>query len=894
MNDRRVPVVPRATYRLQLRPGFGFDDAAAIAPYLQRLGVSHVYSSPYLQAAPGSTHGYDVVDPRRVNRELGGEEGHRRYCEALDRSGLGQVLDIVPNHMAISGPENPWWLDVLENGPSSRYAPYFDVDWDPPETYLRDQVLLPILGDHYGEVLEAGGISIGRRDGELVLCYEDHRLPIAPRSLDALLADAAVRARSDDLAFIADGYGRLPPSTAVDRSSVERRHRDKEVLRRQLARLIAEDPAIGRAIDEAVESINARPEVLDELLSRQNYRLAYWRTAGRDLGYRRFFDVSTLIGLRMEDEAVFADTHALVLGWVEAGVLDGLRIDHPDGLRDPAGYLHRLRERAPRAWIVVEKILGTGEAPRSDWPVAGTTGYDFLGLVGGLFVDGRAEAAMSRTFTEFTGLDQPFATMAREGKLLVLRDVLGSELNRLTALLLEICESHRRYRDYTRHECHEVLREIAAAFPIYRTYVQAEAGHIEPADETAIEEAIAAAITTRPDLEVRLFEFVRDILTLRVGGDREHELVMRFQQLTGAVMAKGVEDTAFYRYLRLASLSEVGGDPGVFGTDVATFHAANEDRLAHWPDAMLATATHDTKRGEDARLRISMLSDVPEPWRAAVARWSTLLERYPREELLDRATEYLLYQTLVGTWPIEPDRLVPYLRKAVREAKVHTSWSTPDDAYEDAVAAFAESAVADAAFVADLEAFLAPLVPAARISSLAQTLLKLTAPGVPDIYQGTERWDLSLVDPDNRRPVDFTALERLLTSLEGASPESVVERMDEGAPKLWVLERALSVRRDRPGAFGGSSTYRPLTATGERADHLVGYVRGEEVAVLVPRLVLQLGLGGGWGDTSVDLGPGEWLDVMTGDRIRGGPVALDEVLRRFPVALLVRDRATGR
>ncbi len=887
MNAGAPRSVPRATYRLQLRPSFGFDAAAAVAPYLERLGISHVYASPYLQAAPGSEHGYDVVDPRRVNHELGGEEGHRRFCATLGRHGLGQVLDIVPNHMAISGPENPWWADVLENGPASRYAPYFDVDWDPPETYLRNRVLLPILGDHYGEVLEAGGIRLARDGGRFEVRYEDHRLPVAPRSLDGLLRATGERRGSDDLQFIADAYGRLPPSTATDRPSIERRHRDKEVLRGQLTRLLAETPDLGRAIDEAIDEVNGSPARLDALLSRQNYRLAYWRTAGRDLGYRRFFDVTSLIGLRTEDEAVFADTHALVLDWLEAGVIDGLRVDHPDGLRDPAEYLRRLRAANPRGWIVGEKILEPGERLRPDWPIDGTTGYDFLNLVGGLFVDARAEADLTRTYAEFTGDDRPFAEVAREAKREVLRESLGSELNRVTALLLEVCESHRRYRDYTRHDCHEVLREVAVAFPIYRTYVRAEAGHIAPEDQAAIDAAVEAAIDARPDLEDRLFRFVGDLLSLRVGGDREHELVMRFQQLTGAVMAKGVEDTTFYRYLRLISLNEVGGDPAVFGTSVDAFHRANEARLADWPDSMLATTTHDTKRSEDARLRIHLLSEMPEPWRAAVARWSAMLERYRRDDLPDAAAVYLLFQTLVGTWPIEEERLLGYIRKAVREAKVHTSWAAPNEPYESALLDFARSAIADETFRSDLEAFLEPVVPAARVASLALTLLKLTVPGVPDVYQGTELWDESLVDPDNRRPVDFELRARLLGEVAGITPEEILVRMDAGVPKLWTIAATLGVRARHEDVFRRGA-YRPLAATGDRAEAVVAFTRGDAIAVVAPRLTLSLAQAG-WGDTEVELPPGRWCRPLTRDAVEGGRRAVGELLDRFPVALLVAD-----
>ncbi len=893
-------VIPRATYRVQLRPSFGFAAAALIAPYLERLGVSHLYSSPILQATPGSEHGYDVVDPHRVNAELGGDAEHRAFGRRLARHRLGQVVDIVPNHMAISGSDNPWWWDVLENGPSSRFAPYFDVDWNPPESHLRNRVLLPILGDHYGRVLEAGELHLVRNGGSFLVAYHDHRVPVSPVSLDGLVAAAGRRAGSDDLAFIGGALGRLPRSTALDRASMYRRHRDKEVLRSQLARLASERPGVARALDEEVAATNADPDTLDAVLARQNYRLAHWRAASHDLGYRRFFDVAGLIGIRMEDPEVFDDTHALVLRWIRDEVIDGIRVDHPDGLRDPADYFKRLRDAMPHGWIVAEKILEGDERLRADWRVDGTTGYDFLNLVGGLFVDPDGEAGMTAAYTSFTGLDEDLAAVVRESKLVVLRENLGSELNRLTALLLEICEGRRRHRDYTRHDCHEVLRALVISFPRYRTYVRADAGEVDPEDAVTIAGAVDDTIAARPDLDPDLVRFVGDILALRVVGPSESELVMRFQQLTGAVMAKGVEDTAFYRYHRLTSLNEVGGDPARFGVSAAGFHRANRARLASTPNAMLATSTHDTKRSEDVRARIHVLSEMPRDWAAAVERWSARLARWRTAELPDRNAEYLTYQTLVGTWPIEPDRLTAYLRKAMREAKVHTSWSAPDEAYEAALTSFVEGALGDRRFIADLEAFLVPIVAAGRVGSVAQTLLKLTAPGVPDIYQGTDLWDLSLVDPDNRRPVDFERRARILDLLTGATPEVALRELDEGWPKLWTIARTLDVRRQHPALFNANASYRPLVFAGRQAQRVVGYTRGGAVAVVVPRLVLGLG-GAAWGDpktwgrTSVTLPAGTWTNVLGGgETIEGGrnvPVAT--LLARFPVALLVRAEVTA-
>jgi len=883
-----VPKTPLSTYRVQLRSEFGFDDAAAIAGYLADLGVSHLYSSPYLQAAKGSTHGYDVIDPTRVNEELGGEEAHARLCRALGEKRLGQVLDIVPNHMAITERSNTWWWDVLENGPSSRYAAYFDVDWKAPQERLRDTVLLPILGDHYGRVLENGELELVRRGGRFEIHYHEHRMPVAPRSLDTLIAGASRRCNSPDLAFIADALGQLPLSTATDRESIARRHRDKEVLAGQLARLAGEKPEVERALDDAVAAVNADPDKLDELLQRQNYRLAFWRTAGQELDYRRFFDVHTLIGLRMEDERVFADTHALVLQWLRDGVLDGVRIDHPDGLRDPEEYLERLRDEAPEAWIVVEKILEPGEPLRESWPVEGTTGYDFLNRAGGLLVDPEGEEPLSDLYRELTGESAEWNDMVREKKLLVLGELLASDVNRLAEVFLQVCEHHRRYRDFTRFELRQAICEVVASFPVYRTYVRAEIGEVTDADRRYAGEAIEAAKARRPDLPTDLFDFFRELLLLEVPGGVggvEGELVMRFQQLTGPAMAKGVEDTAFYNFHRLVSLNEVGGSPGDFGLSVEEFHRSSAEAQRLWPRAQLATSTHDTKRSEDVRARISLLSEIPGRWGEVVRQWFERNARHRRGDLPDRNAEYLFYQTLVGAWPVSAGRLTAYMEKATREAKAHTSWTRNDAGYEEALRGFVEAVLGDADFIAGLEGFVAGLVGPGRINSLSQTLLKLTAPGVPDFYQGTELWDLSLVDPDNRRPVDYELRRRLLADLKrGMTPEEILARMDEGLPKLWLIHQGLQLRRRLPEAF--RRDYEPLRVSGPRADHAVAFLRGGAVVAVAPRLLLRLG--GDWGETTLELPPGTWHDELTGEEVEGGPQPLAEILARFPVALLAR------
>jgi (1->4)-alpha-D-glucan 1-alpha-D-glucosylmutase len=880
---------PRSTYRVQVQPAFGFDDVTAIAPYLRRLGVSHLYASPYLQAAAGSTHGYDVIDHSRVNAELGGEDGHERMCTALGEAGLGQVLDIVPNHMAIVG-GNRWWWDVLENGPSSQYASYFDVDWDSPEAKLRNTVLMPILGDHYGRVLEAGELKLARDGGGFTIHYYDHLLPVAPRSLDDLLAGAARRCRSMELESLATFFGRLPPSYLTDRASVRERHRDKEVLRASLARLLREESGIRAAVDAEVAAINADADRLDALLERQNYRLAFWRTAGRELDYRRFFDINTLAALRMEDEAVFVDTHELVIKWLDRGVVDGLRIDHPDGLRDPEGYLRRLeRDAGPHTWVVVEKILEPGERLPQSWPVAGTTGYDFANRAGGLFVDPAGEEPLSEAYTAFTGESVDYEEVVYEKKHLVMSEVLSAEILRLTNLAIEVCGRHRRYRDYTRHDLHQTLRELIAVFPVYRTYVVPGAAGPSPDDVAHVEEAAKLARGRRPDLDGELFDFFVDVLLGRHRGQAEDELVARFQQVTGPVMAKGVEDTTFYTYNRLTALNEVGGSPGRLGVDPEEFHDGNEHTARHWPGTLLATSTHDTKRAEDTRARIALLSEIPTRFAAAVADWAQLNERHhPDPSLPDRNAEWLLYQTLVGAWPLSAERAVAYMEKASKEAKDHTSWVDPDPVYDDALRRFVEGILGDAEFSHALETFVTPLVEPGRVNSLAQALLKLTSPGVPDLYQGCELWSHALVDPDNRQPVDFTVRQSLLAEAEKASPAEVwPAKADSGLPKLLLTHRALQLRSRRPEAFSAGSSYDRLAATGPKAAHAVAYGRGGAVVAVAPRLVL--GLAGDWAGTTLSLPDGRWSDVLDdGGRTFEGEVPVADLLTPFPVALLER------
>jgi (1->4)-alpha-D-glucan 1-alpha-D-glucosylmutase len=877
-----------ATYRLQLHAGFTFDDAAGIAGYLADLGVTHLYCSPILQAAEGSTHGYDVVDHGRLNSELGGGDGYRRLAERLASEGLGQVLDIVPNHMALAGRANAWWWDVLENGPSSRYASYFDIDWDPPERKLAATVLMPVLGDQYGRVLEAGELVIERQGGSFTVRYYDHEAPISPRTLGELLTKSAARAGSEELESLAVAFSRLPHGRRTDQAAVVERHRDKEVLRARLADLCAVKPEVAAVVDAEVEALNADPDALDDLLSQQNYRLAYWRTGAEELSYRRFFDIETLAGLRVEDEAVFADTHRLILGLVADGTLDGLRVDHVDGLADPEGYLVRLRDATSGAYAVVEKILQAGEELPATWRVAGTSGYDFLNHAGQLFVDPQSESAMLGCYARFTGQHEGYAEVAHGAKHQIMREELVAEVERLTGLLADVCERHRRQRDHTRRELRDALREIIAAFGVYRTYPRP--GHpASAADRAHVTAAVDAAWQRRPDLDAELLRFVGELLTGAHPGEQENAFAVRFAQVSSPVMAKGAEDTAFYRYQPLVSLNEVGGDPGQFGRPVADFHRAMIDAGRRWPESMLTLSTHDTKRSGDVRARISVLSELPEEWERAVTRWAKQNHGYKQDGWPDRNAEYLLYQTLVGAWPIDAGRASAFMMKAAKEAKVHTSWIDPNASYDDALAAFVTAVLADPGFIADLEAFLAGhrVVERGRVNSLAQTALLLTCPGIPDLYQGTEVWDLSLVDPDNRRAVDYQRRRSLLDALAGAGPEQALARADEGGPKLWLIHRVLGHRRRHPGAYGPSSAYEPLAVHGPLARHVVAFTRTGGLAVIVPRL--GGGSGRGWAGTTVELPEGEWADMLTGDQADGGSAGVATLLRRFPVAVLGRE-----
>ncbi|MBV9662246.1 MAG: malto-oligosyltrehalose synthase [Acidimicrobiales bacterium] len=876
----------RATYRLQLRGEFGFEQAATIVPYLDTLGISDLYLSPILQAAAGSTHGYDVVDHSRLSAELGGPTGLDHLAEVARGRALGLTVDIVPNHMAIDGQANRWWWDVLENGPASPYASYFDIDWQMPEP----AVLVPVLADRYGRALERREVKVRRDGGSFLTVYGDHELPLSPRSQDDFLARAAEMVESAPLRVVAEAFGALPHARITDAVAVMIRHQDKEQLRDSLATLCDSEPKVASAIDQELERINQDPDELDRLLRRQNYRLAYWRVGREELDYRRFFNIETLVGLRAEEEQVFADTHELVARLVREGKVSGLRVDHVDGLRDPEGYLQRLRRLVPASYVAVEKILHPGEHLREEWPVQGTTGYDFIARVANVLVDQTGEELVSKCYANLTGESALYSEVARKAKLQIMTEELAPEMDRLARLLQGICENHRRQRDRTRREVHEALRAVLASFPLYRTYVQPDRARREE-DVDHVRAAIQDAREAAPETDPELLEFIGELVLLDWPGQAEAEFAQTLPQVSAPVMAKGVEDTAFYRYNRLVSLNEVGGDPGVFGTPLADFHAATAESAQRAPESMLALATHDTKRSPDVRARISLLSEIAAEWEAEATSWMTMTDGHASSAGPDYNIRYLLFQTLVGAWPISRDRLLGYMEKAAKEAKVYTSWTDPDADYDYSLRKFVSDVLDDEVFVSRLEGFLhdQQIVEMGRATSLVQTTLLLTCPGIPDVYQGTETWDHSLVDPDNRRLVDFSRLESELQAGQAWEGDALSRHGPADPAKVWLTGRLLDHRRRHPQMYS-NGVYLELPVSGGAAPQLIAFSRGS-VLVLAGRHLRRLA--GNWGDTRVELPPGRWHPLVGpegpaagGDWPGDSAVPVSVLLGHGPLAVL--------
>lgn len=986
--------VPGATYRLQFNKQFTFQQAREIVPYLRELGISDLYASPILKARPGSSHGYDTVDPSQLNPELGGDEAFAAFSSTLKGQGMGLILDTVPNHMGI-GASNPWWMDVLENGPSSIHADYFDIDWHPVNPSLENKLLLPVLGDQYGAVLERGELKLGYEDGAFFITYFEHRLPVAPASyariLERVLPALVEKVGEEDphvseLKSILTAIGYLPPRIELPPEKIVERHREKEIIKKRIAALAGASPEFMAALEATLKTFNGAPgeprsfDALDQLLEDQAYRPAFWRVASEEINYRRFFDINELAAIRVERPEVFQATHQLYFKLLADGTATGLRIDHPDGLWDPSRYFQQLQEHyliqrtrallggepnalAPGAlenevatrldtlrlgaerpawplYVVAEKILGENEPLPNDWPVSGTTGYDFLNAVGGLFVDPSNREAYDAIYSTFIGRRLDFTHLILGSQKMIMLVSMASELSSLAHQLDRISERNRRYRDFTLASLNFAIREIIAALPVYRTYITGPE-KVSLRDRRFVELAVEDAKDQNPRTAAAIFDFIRDTILLRNIDDfREEdrprliEWSMKFQQLTGPVLAKGMEDTSFYVYNRLASLNEVGGHPEHFGLPLEQFHGQNQQRRQLWPGSGLTTSTHDTKRSEDMRARLHVLSEIPQEWQAALDRWSKLnaekkgiAEDRPAPDAND---EYLLYQTLLGVWPSAPltpqefpvfrERIVQYMAKATKEAKVHTSWINPNEEYDKAVRNFVLALLPDQAddpFLNDLLTLQRRLAYFGHFNGLAQLLLKLTCPGVPDTYQGTELWDFSLVDPDNRRPVDYAKRRALLADLKQRSEpgkdlwplaRDLLSSICDGRIKLYLLYRVLTCRRAHERLFLEGS-YVPLEAAGGKQQHVCAFLRqlgDEAVIVVAPRLVLQLcdgieqqPLGDKvWGDTRIVL-PEEqrgwsYRHLLTGDTltaiVQEGKVGLPlaGVLGHFPVALLER------
>ncbi len=907
--------IPSATYRLQFHGEFTFRDATALLGYLDELGISDVYASPFFQAGSDSKHGYDVANHNTFNSAVGDESDFRTYVTELRRRGMGQILDFVPNHMGISESLNVWWMDVLENGQASAYAHYFDIDWYPGKKALEEKIVLPVLGERYGDVLEKGQLVLEYAAGAFVVRYFDTTLPVDPRTYPLILE----RIDGDSKEAISNILDDLRRGLAGGKAALDQ--------------VVQGNASIRAALDRALDAYRGTPgtpasfDALHELLEAQAYRLSYWRVAAEEINYRRFFDVNTLAAIRVEIPEVLEASHQFVFELLSRGDVTGLRIDHVDGLWDPKEYLGRLQSRfselagspesAPGLYVVVEKILDPlREELPEDWLAAGTTGYEFANQAVHLLIDPAAEGSLTETFRRFTGVHESFAELAYQKKRLVMDSAFQSEIQRLGHDLDRLSELHRRHRDFTRPLLTMAIREVLACFPIYRTYFGD--GAPREADGRAVLRAVSLARRRSPTIDKPVFDFLRNVLLLRFpDGLSEAEraahvrFVRRFQQCSSPITAKGVEDTVLYIYNRLLALNEVGGNPGDFGLAIEDFHRLNEARRRRIPHTLLGTSTHDTKRSEDVRMRLAALTEFPEEWRRGLAKWSKANSKFRtvigEETAPSPNEEYFLYQTLAGAWPLNADdeaireftgRIQEYLLKALKEAKVNSSWTEPNEEWEKAVTDFI-AAILDrktgARFLKSFLPFVSSLAQAGAWNSLSQTVLKILSPGVPDFYQGTEIWDFSLVDPDNRRPVDFARRKDLLASLAQQTPDALVENWRSGAIKLFTIRQLLRFRRERE-TFFRDATYRPLDVAGSRAAQVVAFAREsgpETVLAVVPRLTGRLGavpVGNVWGNTTLAVPLGRWRDLFTGEvhAAESGGLSIASVLARFPVAALTR------
>jgi (1->4)-alpha-D-glucan 1-alpha-D-glucosylmutase len=948
MTEKNFPRIPRCTYRLQFNRQFTFAQAREIVPYLDALGVSDAYASPYFQARAESLHGYDITDHNKLNTAIGSRQEYDSWVAELHAREMGQVLDFVPNHMGIGESLNQWWMDVLENGPSSTYAQYFDIEWRPLKADLHDKVLLPILGDQYGRVLERGELKVHFADGAFYLTYLERRLPIAPGTyryiLELALENLAEHRNEDfyaELQSILTALEYLPRRTDTDPERIAERIREKEIIKRRLERRSQEASQVQQAIDKALVQISGQPgdtrsfDRLDELLNAQSYRLAFWRVAAEEINYRRFFDVNDLAAIRMEVPEVFDATHKLLLELVAAGAVTGLRIDHPDGLYLPREYFEKLQRCCANAlgiplpkdgraiYMIVEKVLTGGEKLPKDWPVHGTTGYDFANQVTQLLVDSSAEAAITNAFRRFIGHSMHFGHLVYAKKRQVMRLALANDVSVLGNMVDRLSEQNRWYRDFTLQALGRAVRETIACFPVYRTYL-APGGRVSDDDRQVIERAIAAAKRRNPAIEESVFNFLRDILMFRFPDNLDEQaraehvhFVLKFQQYTGPVMAKGLEDTVFYIFNRLAALNEVGGEPQQFGMGLETFHQRNQDRQRDWPATLLATSTHDTKRSEDVRARMVAISEIPQLWRLSIQRWRTVNRRWKKRidelDAPDLNEEYLLYQTLLGTWPVNARgeaektasaeyvlRIQSYMSKALNEAKINTSWVQPNEEWLASMHDFIAKTLEPSSKNKFLPSFLPVVEEIARlgaINSLSQILLKFASPGVPDIYQGNDVWDFSLVDPDNRRPVDYNQRRAMLDTLAKARPEELLQNWPDGRIKMFLTQRLLQFRKEQVDLFR-QGNYLPLSAAGELQNCCISFARefgGKWIVVIASRLSSRIGfppIGEKWRDAVVELPEklllGHVREIFTGREIRldGRCLGVAEAMSVLPFAVV--------
>ena len=948
--------IPLSTYRLQFNKDFGFADASRLLDYLSELGVTDLYASPILASRKGSAHGYDVADPTRIDPEIGSEQEFETLLSELAKRGMGLLLDIVPNHMAASS-ENRWWMDVLENGRESAFASYFDIDWNPPSRNLNGKVLLPILGKPFGEVLDQREIQLIFENGKFFIRYFEWVLPVAPQSYQQILglrSDTLASALGKDTPEFQEftgliaGFATLAQKARAG-SAIEARPK-LDAMRERLGALASERPEVAAIVESNLKELNGTPGnpasfvLLERLLNEQHYSLAYWQDPNEGINYRRFFTISDLVGVRVEDPIVFEATHDHIFRIVAKGAAQGLRmglrIDHVDGLRDPQGYLTRLQQRlsetegsAAPPYLIVEKILGRGEQLPDDWPISGTTGYEYLDYLNGIFVDRKGAEQIEAVYSKFIGRKMNFADVVYEKKKLVMNSLLRVEVRGLARQLAELAGKDRYARNIPRLELIDGLTEVTACMPVYRTYVRSL--DMPPAAKATIEAALQGAQERRPQLSEACVDFLRDVLTLaspaHVGPEQREErlgFVMRWQQFTGPIVAKGFEDTALYVYYPLCSLNDVGGDPEpARAVSREEFYDFVRERRERWPHTLNATTTHDTKRSEDVRARVSVLSEIPAEWGAKIEKWAT--QNAEHKQMInglaapDANEEYLIYQTLLGIWPRKREdlssvvkRLQDYMRKALREAKLHTRWIEPNDVYESAVVRFVGlilSRDTAAGFLSDFDSFQRRIAWCGMINGLGQALLKIVCPGTPDFYQGSEMWDFRLVDPDNRGPVDFAQRCKALRGLptENANPDAPLEllkRWPDGQIKVAVIRAALRCQLESPELFADGD-FLPVIAQGARNENVVCILReyrGKSALAVIPRWLAgaytpeeKLPSADCWGDTALLLpesAPQTWTNSLTGESVesraagKGRSLAVSDLLKRFPVALLTSPR----